>query len=139
LIFDKDVCFDEKTFVDIYRPICVLRDLKGNRISIISFKIFEKKKCREYSMEYILKDNYSGLFSFEANESNINLLTKKNNKQIFDTNSNIVDFTKLSAHIYFDNSELIRAKELRDLKEMIDGYQAMLAYPILIAQMAFGP
>jgi hypothetical protein len=99
--------------LDIYEPYCVKKDEKtGNRVKIQDFKIFEIKVCKEYMIEYVLMNDYSGNLSFQRKDAKELLKDRRvlqTRREIYDSRNNIVDFTKLSTYIFFDSAEL-RAK-----------------------------
>jgi len=104
------VCITERLFFQIYEPLCVKKhEITGKRVKIIKFKFVEIELCRKYQIEYILKDNYSGYISFQRLDAqkyytNDPMQTAK--KEIYDSGNNVVDFSKESAFIFFDNSQM---------------------------------
>jgi len=119
LKFNNDVCITEDIFEKIYEPYCVKQnELTGDRVKVLKFKFYEVKICKEYLIEYILKDNYGGNISFERIDADLELSqgNDDNKKNIYDAKNNVVDFTKLETYIYFDNSELLAKQRLAEAK-----------------------
>jgi len=71
----------------------------------------------------VLKDNYGGNLSFQRIDMDIEGVdgaANDNKKEIYDSKSNVVDFTKFETYIYFDNSELLAKKKLEESKKSLE-------------------
>jgi hypothetical protein len=93
----------------------------------------EIKTCKEYRIEYVLMNDYSGNLSFQRKDAEHlkkRDRTLKTRDEIYDSRSNIVDFTKLSTYIFFDSAELRAKEKLQKTKAQLAEIQAVLAGPM---------